>query len=169
MLKRIVTVLSSVFLLVHSINLKAQSGGGAVSANAQQAYAELFGAGGLYSFNYDQRFGKTEKGLGFRAGFSAIGGGSFGDDFNDVFGAVFTFPLGLNLLAGGQGHYFEGGAGITPVVATGGGSGVFGFTQLGYRYQPYQKKGFTFRANMTPLFNSEGFFISFGLSGGFRW
>jgi hypothetical protein len=165
-MKNCLTLISCLIVL-HSYTF-SQEQSPTHSTTASQAYAELFGAGGLYSFNYDQRFTKTEKGIGFRAGFSLFGGSFFDDEEGDDVGLVVILPIGLNLLVGGKGHYFESGLGATPVFATGGG-GVAGFAQLGYRYQPYQKQGFTFRANLTPIVGEGTGLLWFGLSGGFRW
>ena len=165
-MKNCLTLISCLIVLhSHSVSQESQI----YSTSASQAYAELFGAGGLYSFNYDQRFTKTEKGIGFRAGFSLLGGAFFDEDESEPVGLVVTLPIGLNLLVGGKGHYFETGLGATPVFATGGGGGVLGFAQLGYRYQPFQKQGFTFRANLTPVVGEGTGLLWFGLSGGFRW
>ena len=51
------------------VNAQGLERGSGVSANASQVYFELGGAGIIYSFNYDGRFGKYENGIGFRAGF----------------------------------------------------------------------------------------------------
>ncbi|HYJ37793.1 MAG TPA: hypothetical protein VEV87_04220 [Chitinophagaceae bacterium] len=166
-MKNCITLISCLILLVSYSASQEQTQ--TYSTSASQAYAELFGAGGLYSFNYDQRFTKTEKGIGFRAGFSLFGGSFFDDDGGESVGLVVILPVGLNFLVGGKGHYFETGLGATPVLATGGGGGVAGFAQLGYRYQPFQKQGFTFRANLTPIVGEGTGLLWFGLSGGFRW
>ena len=160
------TIISLLFIM-HFCSV-AQEQSQTYSVRASQAYAELFGAAGLYSFNYDQRFTKTEKGIGFRVGFSIFGGTFFNEDGSESLGLAVIFPIGLNYLVGGKGHYFETGLGATPVIASGGGV-VAGYAQLGYRYQPFQKQGFTFRANLTPLVGGGTGIIWFGLSGGFRW
>jgi hypothetical protein len=166
-MNKFLTLISIMFSL-HSCSL-AQQQSREYSTHASQAYAELFGAGVLYSFNYDQRFTKTEKGIGFRAGFALFGGGFFSSNFTDPIGGIFILPVGLNYLAGGKGHYFESGLGATTLIGTRGGGGIAGYAQFGYRYQPFQKQGFTFRANLTPLVSEGSGVLWFGLSGGFRW
>jgi hypothetical protein len=166
--KHLIPILAFLFLWVINADAQYSTNEVKASSHAQQAYAEILGAGGLYSFNYDQRFGKNEKGFGFRAGFSVLGG-MITDDFDESFGAVLFFPVGPNFLAGGRGHYFEAGGGATPALATGGGGGIFGYGQLGYRFQPFQKRGFTFRANITGLAGEGSGLIWVGLSGGYRW
>lgn len=132
------------------------------SQAAKSVYFEL-GGPGLASFNFDTRFSPKEDGLGARVG---VGGFSI-----DGSSAVFI-PIGLNYLLGkDQKNYFELGGGVTPVILSGDNSGdnftsTFGFLNFGYRLQP-PKGGFTFRAFITPLFGSWGFFpywggVSFG-------
>jgi hypothetical protein len=134
------------------------------TASASQVYLELFGPGVLYSINYDTRFGKKEKGLGMRAGFGATFAG--GD------GAI-VVPVGLNYIAGRQGNYFEAGAGATLITGeTLEGEGVYGYLTMGYRRQPYRKKGLTWRASFTPLFFFEDGFTLIpwaGFSMGYRF
>ena len=126
---------------------------------AKSIYFEL-GGPGLASFNFDTRFGPRENGLGGRIGFGGLSlGGST---------AVFI-PIGLNYLIGKETkNYFELGAGITPIIASGDFtesgntfSSTFGHINFGYRYQP-PTSGFTFRAFITPVFGSFGFFPYYG-------
>ena len=135
-------------------------------ANAQAAKSVFFelGGPGIASFNFDTRFGPREDGFGGRVG---VGGFSIGGS-----GAVFV-PIALNHLFGKDGkNYFELGAGVTPVFASGdltddddnedlNFSSTFGHLNFGYRLQP-QKGGFTFRAFISPIFGSWGFFPYFG-------
>lgn len=132
---------------------------------AQQVYVELGGPGIIYSFNYDRRFNKTDKGLGMRAGFGAIFAGGEGG---------FTLPVGINYLAGRQGNYFElgGGASVVTTEDVFEGAGVYGFLTAGYRRQAYKKKGVTWRVNFNPLVFFEGgfsFIPWFGASVGYRF
>jgi hypothetical protein len=133
------------------------------SAQAKSVYFEL-GGPGLASINFDTRFTKSESGIGGRVG---VGGFSIDGD-----GAVFV-PLGLNYIVGKDNrNYFEMGAGITPVIGTGGAdefSETFGHLLFGYRMQPVNG-GFTFRAFINPVFG-KGFFIPYyaGLSFGFKF
>jgi len=142
-------------LICLSLVASAQKETPASGGNASQIYVEIGGPGIFYSINYDGRFGKTEKGLGFRAGAGILASG--GESFT-------TFPLGLNYLIGSEGKYFDGGAGVAffnhnirfvwfDCGAT------TGYLQLGYRNQ-LTKQGFTWRANFTPLFGS-GYFVPF--------
>jgi hypothetical protein len=133
--------------------------------SAKNVYAEI-GGPGIFSFNYDQRF-KGQKGLGFRAGIGGIG----------FLGAgVFAVPVGLNYLSGSNGHYFEMGAGASALTISDGesifsnnSSTVIGFINFGYRYQP-EKKGFTGRVFISPIFSAEGFMpIYGGISAGFKF
>ena len=132
-------------------------------SQAKSVYFEL-GGPGVASFNFDTRFAKSESGFGGRIG---IGGFSIEGD-----GAVFV-PVGLNYIVGKDNrHYFEMGAGVTPVIGTGSSgnfSETFGHLLFGYRMQPLNG-GFTFRAFINPVFGN-GFFIPYyaGLSFGYKF
>ncbi len=134
--------------------------------NASQIYFELGGAGIIYSFNYDGRFGKKENGLGMRAG---IGGAVVSGD------GYFAIPLQLNYLLGTRGKYFEIGGGITfapGIDIFDNGTTTYGTLSFGFRKQPLGKKGFSFRAAFTPLvgFAEGGTFLPFaGVSWGYRF
>ena len=136
------------------------------SSNARNIYGEL-GGPGVLSVNYDQRFGNKETGLGFRAGIGGIGLGNAG---------FISIPVGLNYLAGKEDHYFEAGAGLSVISLYDGAtlfdndqSTIFGFINLGYRYQP-TRKGLTGRVFISPLLTSEGFMPFYGgVSLGFRF
>jgi hypothetical protein len=135
---------------------------GFISANAQAAKSVYFelGGPGLASFNFDTRFGPKEDGIGGRIG---VGGFSIDGD-----GVVFI-PIGLNYIMGKDGkNYFEVGAGVTPLIASGGFtddgttfSTTFGHLLFGYRMQP-RNGGFTFRAFINPIFGSFGFVPYYG-------
>src|SRR5688572_2841636 len=107
-----------------SFNINAQKA-------AKSIYAEL-GGPGIASLNFDTRFNKTEAGLGGR-----IGVGGFSIDGSSV---VF-FPIGINYLLGKDSkNYFELGAGVTPIIASGDFtddgttfSTTFGHLLIGYR------------------------------------
>jgi len=142
-------------LICLSLVASAQKETPASGCNASQNYVEIGGPGIFYSINYDGRFGKTEKGLGFRAGAGILASG--GESFT-------TFPVGLNYLIGSEGKYFEVGAGASFLNYNSSfdwfdGGASTGYLQLGYRNQP-TKQGFTWRANFTPLFGS-GYFVPF--------
>lgn len=132
-------------------------------ANAQAAKSVYFelGGPGLASFNFDTRFSAKEGGLGGRIG---VGGFKIGGS-----GALFV-PVGLNYLFGKDGkNYFELGAGVTPVFASTEDtddedlnfSSTYGHLNFGYRLQP-KDGGFTFRAFISPIFGSWGFFPYYG-------
>ncbi|MBL0271378.1 MAG: hypothetical protein IPP99_22515 [Chitinophagaceae bacterium] len=141
---------------------------GRTTANASQVYLEVGGPGIIYSVNYDGRFGKYENGFGFRAG---IGGASVSGD------GYFAIPVQVNYLAGAKGQYLEVGAGFTYVSASvsdifsdtqSNGSLVAGTLCLGFRKQPFGKKGITWRVAFTP-FIKDGFIPSGGASIGYRF
>lgn len=136
----------------------------ASAQSAQSVYFEI-GGPGLASFNYDTRFTGREDGIGGRIG---IGGFSV-----DGSGVIFL-PVGINYLLGKDSrHYFEIGAGATPVFANDDSDGdfseTFGHLLFGYRLQPLNG-GFTFRAFINPIFGN-GFFIPYyvGLSFGYKF
>jgi hypothetical protein len=132
-----------------SVNSFAQTG-------AKSMYVEL-GGPGLASINFDTRFSGKEGGFGGRIG---VGGFSVG-------GAGLTFiPIGINyLLSKDNRNYFELGGGVTPVIGSGDAgdnfSATFGHVLFGYRMQP-QNGGFLFRAFVSPVFGSWGFFPYYG-------
>lgn len=143
---------------------------GRTSANASQVYLEVFGPGIIYSVNYDGRFGKIENGLGIRLG---IGGASVDGD------GYVAVPVQLNYLAGSKGQYLEVGAGLTyvssslsnffDVNSTNTTESTFaGTLALGFRKQPFGKKGLTWRIAFTP-FIKNGFIPSGGASIGYRF
>ena len=134
----------------------------AAISNGQAAKSIYFEVGGpgLASFNYDTRFTNREDGIGGRLG---VGGFTVGGS-----GVVF-FPVGLNYILGKDNrNYFELGAGVTPLIATGDFSDdegtfttTFGHVLFGYRMQP-RDGGFTFRAFINPVFGSFGFIPYYG-------
>ena len=161
MLYKKISLLIIVSIISISINqIKAQ-------AVAKSIYAELFGPG-FASINYDTRFTSKEAVIGGRIGFSGFSTGG-----NET---IFFIPVGVNYLLGKDNrHYFEMGAGATLMTASQSifidnrSSSAFGFMQFGYRMQP-KNGGFTFRANITPIFG-RGFFIPyyFGISFGYKF
>jgi len=135
----------------------------ASSQSAQSVYFEL-GGPGIASFNYDLRFSGRQGGLGGRIGFgSSIDGNS-----------VLYLPLGINYLIGKEKHFFEMGAGVTPVFGVdypGDSvlSELFVHLLFGYRFQPIND-GFIFRAFICPVYNSNDFVpYYFGLSAGYKF
>lgn len=135
--------------------------------NASQIYFELGGAGIIYSFNYDGRFGKHENGIGMRVG---IGGAAVSGD------GYFAAPVQINYLIGTKGKYFEVGGGVTYAPGLDlfdSGSETYGTLTFGFRKQPLGKKGFAFRVAFAPIigFGEDGpSFLPFaGVSWGFRF
>lgn len=128
------------------------------------AYAEL-GGPGIMSANFDTRFSHKEDGLGGRVG---IGGFAINDDTNDKV-SMLTVPVGLNYLFGKDGkNYFEVGIGFTYInlgarIADESGTleSSFGNLTLGYRLAP-ANGGFMFKAQITPIFNGNGFVPYYG-------
>ena len=134
--------------------------------SAQSVYFEL-GGPGIASLNYDLRFSGRQGGLGGRIG---VGYSKLVSDGN----SIFYLPVGVNFLIGREKHFFEIGAGITPVIGNenGGDSALsesFGHLLFGYRFQPINN-GFTFRAFVCPVFNSNDFVPYYaGLSVGYKF
>jgi hypothetical protein len=121
----------------------------------QAVYAELGGRGVVYSLNYDRRF-RSVDGLGASAGICVF-------HVIDI-SSVFSLPTSVYYLIGKNNNYLELGAGTTFLVKYSGVSMeihnidlVLNFT-AGYRYQ--KKRGFIFRAGLTPLISVKN-----GLSG----
>jgi len=141
-----------------------------VASQGQAAKSMFFelGGPGIASLNFDTRFSNREDGIGGRVG---IGGFSIDNE-----GVVFI-PIGLNYILGkDQKNYFEIGAGITPLIASGDFSNdggnfttTFGHLLFGYRMQP-ASGGFTFRAFICPVFGN-GFFVPYygGVSFGYKF
>lgn len=138
----------------------------ASAQSAQSVYFEL-GGPGIASFNYDLRFSGRQGGLGGRIG---VGYSKIVSDGN----AVFFIPIGINYLIGKEKHFFELGAGVTPVIGNDYPddsvlSETFGHLLFGYRFQPINK-GFTFRAFLCPVYGN-GIFVPYyvGISGGYKF
>ncbi len=142
-----------------------------VSGQAAKSIFFEIGGPGLASVNFDTRFGPREDGLGGRVGFGGFSVNVF-DDERDV---LYFIPLGLNYLLGkDKKNYFEFGAGITPVIYSGGGrdetfATTFGHLLFGYRLQPLNG-GFSFRGFMSPVFGQGGFLPLYGgISFGYKF
>ncbi len=139
-----------------------------VSKHASQLQLEVLGRGGLFSLNYDARFAKREKGIGYSIGIGGAPLGLGGYSCNDGF--QLSIPVSLNYLAGKNKHLFELGAGFVPVLISGtkvfctlppdkkyffsDDTGSYGYLLAGYRYQPMSKK-LTYRIFVSPLFQTE--------------
>ena len=61
------------------------------SLHASQWQLEAFGPASLFSINYDTRFGKKEKGLGFRFGLGGSPLGTLGESCNR--GSQISLPM----------------------------------------------------------------------------
>jgi hypothetical protein len=142
------------------------------ASHGKNVFLELGGNGGLISANYDMRFSRTGKGLGFRVGIGYV------PPVPLLFvstPSIITFPVGLNYLAGKGPHYFEGGLGVTVASAEtdyfGDEENMTGFAfvpNIAYRYQPLTRR-FTGRVSISPFIGSGGVMFWAGLSGGFRF
>jgi len=131
----------------------------------QSVFIEIFGQGGLATFNYDRRFTNSSDGPGFRIGAGYIDVGKF---------EGYTIPVSLNYLLGKQGKYFEK---IGLIDRYDNEARLAATMFVGFRYQPPQG-GFNLRAGLSPFFgnikkadaDNEVFFmpyypgISFGYS-----
>ncbi|WP_185974325.1 hypothetical protein [Litoribacter populi] len=153
-------------------------------------YVELGGAGLPYSVNYDFRFDRERvDSWGMRVG---IGGWALNQGENSST-SVLTIPVQINRLLGRQKHFFEIGAGATFVryrdtytqwygnqsvqtrtnwdfiLDTGDTPALMGTLNLGYRRVPVDG-GFTFKANLNPIFNHNGFWpLWFGIGFGYAF
>lgn len=137
------------------------------SASASQLYFEAGGSAVIYSLNFDSRFAKQENGLGFRIGVGGAGADGTG---------YFAVPAQINYLLGENGKYLELGAGATYVNVNGDDflfddeSSFAGNVVIGFRSQPFAKKGLTWRIAFTPFIGGGlGFQPFAGASIGFRF
>lgn len=140
----------------------------------KSVFIEL-GANGMgLSANYDARFSKSDKGLGYRVGVGFVPG----IDLIIIQTSGFlTIPVGLNYLAGKAPHYLEAGLGSTYV--NGVSVKVFGsetdkknafgmVPSVGYRYAS-AGKGVQFRIVVSPFIGSGGGAYYGGISFGFTF
>lgn len=124
-------------------------------------YAELLGAGGLASVNFDYRLGKNPEGFGLRTGIGYF-------QWNNS--STVTLPIIANYLLGKNGKYLDLGIGARLGYETmvdkepNSPDQIFeeGFRigapilNIGYRYQPIEG-GFNFRIGFSPYINfSQG-------------
>jgi hypothetical protein len=166
------------FILFSILILGYQGGSFAQVRPSQAIYAELGGAGLAYSFNYDFRFDKGDiNSWGMR-----VGAGGWSRNDNNYSEGLLTVPLQVNRLLGKSRHFFEFGGGATFIyyrdrsswggtdyvyknfnfiLDSGNTPAFMGTLNMGYRKIP-EDGGFTFRANITPLFNHTGFWPLFG-------
>lgn len=137
------------------------------SASASQIYFEAGGSAVIYSLNFDSRFKKQENGLGFRIGLGGAGGSGSG---------YFAIPAQINYLLGENGKYLELGAGGTYINVHGNDflfddqATMVANLVVGFRSQPFAKKGLTWRIAFTPFIGGgAGFQPYAGASIGFRF
>lgn len=143
----------------------------------QSVFVEFGGPAFIYSFNYDFRFDKEKlQSWGMRVGAGGYAtSNSYGNGSNSD--ALLTIPFQVTRLFGSKRHFFEVGGGATFIYArstsfsgsnqnvsndfdfilnSGETPSFMGTLNLGYRKIP-ENGGFTFRANLTPIFNQNGF------------
>ncbi|WP_228691522.1 hypothetical protein [Lunatimonas sp.] len=158
----------------------------AQDAAGQAIYLELGGAGLAYSVNYDFRFDKTDQqSWGMR-----VGAGGWATKRYSSSESLLTLPIQVNRLFGKKRHFFEVGGGATFIhyrdrstwgntsyewrnfnfiLDSGDTPAFMGTLNMGYRKVP-ENGGFTFRANLTPIFNHNGFWPLFaGISFGYAF
>jgi hypothetical protein len=156
--------------------------GMALGQGGKSVFLELGGNGLGFSANFDARFTKAEKGLGFRAGFGFLPGVSIGGNDDPTFFSwptILSIPVGLNFLLGKAPNYFEVGLGATYFY----GRGRFTFFFLpvdstlstfmfipsaGYRFAK-PGKSFQGRAFISPYIFSGGVSFFAGVSGGIKF
>ena len=178
-MKRITTTLFFTFVLILTINAQDT-----ITVNtgrpSKSFFAELGGNGIVFSANFDSRFTKSEKGLGYRLGIGFVPGIDF------LFfktSTLLTIPFGINHLAGKGPGYFESGLGATYISGTVGVGSLFEefvdendvhaswlvfVPSIGYRYASIGK-GFQGRIFISPLIGSGGAIIWLGASVGFKF
>ncbi len=166
------------FVLVTALIVGFQGFSLAQETPIQSVYVEIGGAGLAYSFNYDFRFDKEDiNSWGMR-----VGAGGWSTNNNSYSEGLLTVPIQFNKLLGKSRHFFEFGGGATFIyyrdrnswgntdfvyknfnfiLDTGDTPAFMGTLNMGYRKIP-ENGGFTFRANLTPLFNHTGFWPLFG-------
>lgn len=151
-------------------------------------YIELGGPGLPYSFNYDFRFDKTKvDSWGMRAGFGgfAMDGGSFFSAplmVNRLMGKgphYFEIGLGATFFAFDESNnsycidgYYDPNTGVYTcntyessgysfILDVDGSPSLMGTMNFGYRRVPVDG-GFTWKVNINPIFNNNGFWPLFG-------
>ena len=140
----------------------------------KSVFIEL-GANGMgLSANYDARFSKSDKGLGYRVGVGFVPGM---DLIIIQTSGFLTIPVGLNYLAGKAPHYLEAGLGSTYVNGvsvkvfgseTGKANALGWVPSLGYRYAT-AGKGLQLRIIFSPFIGSGGGAYYGGISFGFKF
>lgn len=143
--------LSVLFLLsfLFSNNSNAQRG--------QSIYAEILGAGVIYSLNYDTRFLEGEDKFGCRIGVSFVESGV-------------VIPTQINYLLGKNKHKLEFGLGITSLLEFDSDKSIyiFGSGILMYRFQK-PDGNFLFRVGLSPTFVPSEDDVLYGDIGKIFW
>lgn len=147
----------------------------------KSVFLELGGNGLGFSANFDSRFTKAEKGLGFRAGVGIFPGAKAGDNGITLFSwpTIVSIPVGLNYLAGKAPNYLEAGLGASYFHAKGNFTFFFIGTEgtlntvvfvpsIGYRYARLGKS-FQGRIFISPYVGSGGASFYGGVSAGFKF
>jgi len=182
-MKYLATFLVLQFLVLNT--LFAQNGDTKKSnlENNKTFFAEVGGAGILFSANYDQRFTKSRLGLGYRVGlgFTLVDKANYtGTYYNYRTSTVGTIPLGLSYIFGKNNNpnTFEVGAGTTILTSKASvlnyneyrESNILGNFTFMYRRQPIDG-GFAWRVGFTPIINNDGDifpFVGLGLGYSFK-
>lgn len=110
-------------------------------------YAELGGAGLLYTLNYDMQLLESNDNIGTRIGIGYLN-------------ELFIIPLQLNYLLGTKNHKFEIGAGVTPILL-GSDTDLMVNAALMYRFQK-EDGHFLFRAGLSPNIALHGYGDDYG-------
>lgn len=134
----------------------------------KSVFVEILGNGVGASLNFDARFSKSDKGLGYRLGVGIFPG--------TIINAPFvTIPVGINYLAGHAPHYFETGVGATVMPGikvfwddSYRASGVLFIPNIGYRYAR-KNKGFQGRLGISPWIGNGGVILIGGFSIGYHF
>ena len=165
------------FFAVSNI-LFAQPGAVGKVPGRTQFYAELGGAGILFSANIDTRFAQSSLGWGARIGLGFVTADELIGNYNYELRSVVTLPAQINYIfgKGDSPHTFEVGAGITYVgkkleifnFYDNKSSNLFGSASFMYRRQPL-KGGFTWRVGFTPLIAKGYIQPSGGISVGYSF
>ncbi len=175
-------ILATLIVLLSAYPLFAQQD----SLPTKSVYIELGGAGLPYSFNYDFRFDKERMnswGMRVGAGGYAIDGSSFFSlpvMVNRLYGKgphYFEMGFGLTFFAFDEDNYsysycsngyydsngnyvcnsyYEESSTYEFILPVDGSPSLMGTMNFGYRRVPLDG-GFTWRVNLTPLFNNNGF------------
>jgi hypothetical protein len=152
-----------------------------MSQGNKSVFLEVGGNGLGISVNYDARFAKVEKGLGFRAGIGFFPGVRIGGDNSTLFAwpTILSIPIGLNYLIGKAPNYFEAGLGATYFYAKGHFTFFFLGTDetlstfvfipsAGYRFAK-PGKSFQGRVFISPYIGSGEISLYGGVSCGFKF